>query len=190
MTTLCHFGDGAAHVVAQIIKPKLIVGGVGDVTGIGLTLFRIGLARIHNARGHAEGGKDLAHPFAVAFGEVIVDRDNVNTVSGQRIQIGRKRRDEGFAFARLHLGDIALVQKISADQLHIEPAQSKCALGGLATVGEGFRQQVVQRLATDGAAAQLRSFRDNSRVVQCLELRFQFIDLVDDRADGFYLAVV
>jgi hypothetical protein len=42
-----------------------------------------------NADAHPEQPVDLAHPLGVALGQVIVDRDDVDTVAGQRIQIGR-----------------------------------------------------------------------------------------------------
>ena len=33
---------------------------------------------------------DLAHPFGVATGEIIVDGDDVHAVAGERVEIDRK----------------------------------------------------------------------------------------------------
>ena len=57
---------------------------------------------------------DRAHPSAVAFGQVIVDRDDVHAAARQRIKIHGRRRHEGLAFSRLHLGDLSLMKDDAA----------------------------------------------------------------------------
>ncbi len=67
---------------------------------------------------------NLAHPFGVARGEVIVDRNDMNAAAGEAVEIGRQGRDERFTFTRSHLGDAALVQGDAADHLHVEMAHA------------------------------------------------------------------
>ena len=71
---------------------------------------------------HAQGLVDAAHPFGVAFGEVIVDGDDVDALAREGIQIDRQGSDQRLAFAGLHLGDRALVQDHAADELDVEMA--------------------------------------------------------------------
>ena len=52
-----------------------------------------------------------AHPLGVAGGQVVVDRDHVDALAGQRVQVHRQGRDEGLALAGLHLGDPPEVQR-------------------------------------------------------------------------------
>ena len=104
---------------------------------------------------HPEEAVDLAHPFGVAAGEVVVHRDDVDAVAGERVEIDRQGGDEGLALAGLHLGDLALVQHHPADQLHVEMAQPERAARGLAHHGEGFGQELVERRIGGQALAEL-----------------------------------
>ena len=90
---------------------------------------------------------DLAHPVGVAAGEVVVHRDDVHALAGERVEIDRQRRDERLAFAGLHLGDAALVQHHAADELDVEMALAERALGRLAHGREGLDQDIVELLA-------------------------------------------
>src|SRR3989338_2106504 len=63
---------------------------------------------------------NLAHPDRVAAREVIVDRDDVYAFTREAIQICGERRDQGLAFARAHLRDIAAVKYHAPDKLDIE----------------------------------------------------------------------
>ena len=67
--------------------------------------------------------------------------------AGQRVQVGRQRRHQRLALAGAHLGDLAVVQHHAADQLHVEMAHAERALARFAHHREGFRQQLVERLA-------------------------------------------
>ena len=90
---------------------------------------------------------DLAHPVGVALGEIVVDGDDVDALAGEGVEIDGQRGDEGLAFARLHLGDLAFVQNHAADELHVEMALTEGALGSLAHRGEGGDEQIVDRSA-------------------------------------------
>ena len=92
---LVHDGEGMAalhhlrlvdrHVVAQIVKAHLVVRAVGDIGGIGLAALRVRKSVDDQAYGQAEVAIDLAHPLAVALGEVVVDRDDVHALAGDGV---------------------------------------------------------------------------------------------------------
>ena len=96
---------------------------------------------------HAEEFVDLPHPIGVAPGQIVVHRDDMHALAGERVEIDRQRGDQRLAFAGLHFGDLALVQDHAADQLHVEMALAERAPAGLAHDRERFRQQIVQRFA-------------------------------------------
>ena len=138
MVTLRDLVQLGLHVVAQIVETKLVVRRVCDVAGISLALFGLGLLRVDDTSGHAQGCEHLAHPRSVAAGQIIVDRHNVNTAPDQRVQIGREGRDKRLTFTRFHLCNVTLVQEHPAHQLHIMGPQTQSAARGLAAVGKCF----------------------------------------------------
>ena len=123
---------------------------------------------------------DRAHPVGVALGQVVVDRDDVHALAGQRIEVGGQRRDQRLALAGAHLGDLALVQHHAADQLHVEVAQAERAARGLAHHGKGLGQQVVERLAGGEPLAELDGLGRELGVGQGLQGRLERVDLADE----------
>ena len=132
-----------------------------------------------HADGEAEEIVDLAHPFGVAAGEVVVDGDDVDALAGQRVEIDRKGRDQRLAFAGLHLGDVALMQHHAADQLNVEMPLAERTLGRLAHGGEGGNQEIVERLAGGEFRAELGGAGFQRLVRQRGDLGLQRIDGVD-----------
>ena len=100
---------------------------------------------VNDADAQAEELVKPAHPFRVAFGQVVVDGDDVDAFAFERIQICRQRRDQRFSFTGLHFGDPALVQNDAADELHVEVPHVQDAFAGFAHDGESFRQNVLER---------------------------------------------
>ena len=97
------------HIVAQIVKAELVVRDIGDVAGIGL-LSRLRIHGVHNhADREAEEAVNASHPLRVTRREVVVDRDNQDTLARQCIEVSRRSRDQGLTFTGLHLRNAALV---------------------------------------------------------------------------------
>jgi hypothetical protein len=78
----------------------------------------------------------------------------MHALARQRVEVGRQRGHQRFAFAGLHLGDVALVQEYAAFQLHVEGAQAQGPACRLAAIGKGLWQQGIQALAAKGAFGQ------------------------------------
>ena len=138
-------GDLRGHVVAQVVEAELVVGAVGDVGLVGGLLLGVVHLRHDDAHGEAQEAVDPPHPFRVAAGEVVVHRDDVHALAGERVEVGRQRGDERLALAGAHLGDLALVQRQAADELHVEVAHAEHALRGLADDREGLGQDLFER---------------------------------------------
>ncbi len=108
------------HVVAQVVKAKLVIGAVGNVAGIGLLLrVVIELGEV-NTGSQAKGGIKPSHPLGITGGQVIVHGHHVNTLTFKCIQISRKGCHQGLALAGAHLGDLALVQNHATQKLDIK----------------------------------------------------------------------
>ena len=140
-------------------------------------LLVVVLAVHDHADGHAEELVDLAHPVGVAAGQVVVHRDDVHALAGERVEVDGQGGDQGLALAGLHLGDLAVVQHHAADQLHVEMPLAERAPGGLAHHGEGLGQQVVQRGAAGQPLAELGGLRPQRLVRQRLHGRLEGVDL-------------
>ena len=111
---LVNLGQLGLHVVAQIVKTQFVVRGIGHIRTVRFGFLVFGLLREDHTACHTKLRVDLAHPFAITLGEIVVHRNDMNTSTRERIQIGRKGRDKGFTFAGFHFRDIALVQENAA----------------------------------------------------------------------------
>ena len=107
------------HVVAQVVEAELVVRPVGDVAAVRLPPRLVVDVVLDDANGQPEIAQDLADPLRVAPGQVVVDRDQVAALAGERVQVERQDGDQGLSLAGRHLGDLALVQHDPADQLHV-----------------------------------------------------------------------
>ena len=109
------------HVVAQVVEPELGVGAVGDVGGVRRPLGRgVGDVGADPAHGQSQPAVEPAHPLGVAGGQVVVDRDHVDALAGEGVEVDGQGRDEGLALAGLHLGDPPEVQRHAAHELDVE----------------------------------------------------------------------
>ena len=89
----------------------------------------------------AEELVEPAHPLGVASGQVVVDRDDVDALACEGVQVGRQGGDQRLAFTGLHFGDLAAMQDHAADQLHVEMAHVEDAPAGFADDREGLGQK-------------------------------------------------
>ena len=177
----CVAPSGHAHVVAQVVEAEFVVGAVGDVGGIGFLAF--GRIHLRLDRPHSQSQADVErpHPFHVAAGEVIVDRDDVHPFALEGIEIGRESGDERFAFAGDHFGDGSRMEHHPADQLHVVVPHPEIAFPRLAADGEGLNQQVVERLPGSQPAPEFSRLAPELSIGHRLVARFERIDRFDLR---------
>ena len=142
--------------------------------------------REDDAHVEAEETVDPAHVLGVALGQVVVDRDQVHAVAGQRVQVGGEHRGEGLALTGLHLRDVAQVQRGAAHQLDGEVALADRADRGLAGRRERLGQQLVQGLAVGVPRLELVGLRPQLGVGQRLHPRLERVDVRGDPAQPFH----
>ncbi len=142
------------------------------------------------ADGEPEEAVDLAHPFGVAPGQVVVDCDDVHALGAERVEIDGERGDQRLAFAGLHLGDHPAMQHDAAHQLDVEMPLAQRALGGLPHRGEGVDQDVVEGLAGGQPAAQPLGALAQLVVAQGFEAGLERVDRRDDGVEALDVAIV
>ena len=109
-----------SHVVAEVVETELVVGTEGDVAVIcALALVAVGLMLVDTVHGQAMEHVERSHPLGVTLGQVVVDGNYVDSLAGEGVEEDRERSDEGLALAGGHLGDLALMQDGTADELHV-----------------------------------------------------------------------
>ena len=119
---------------------------------------------------------ELAHPLAVAACEVVIDRDDVDPLALQRVQIDRRRRDEGLAFTRTHLCNPPLVETDAADHLHVKMPHTEHAARGLAHDGKRLWQDLLHRHAL---CELLAKFARVTREFVIREVHHRWLERVD-----------
>ena len=187
---LHHARQVELHVVTQVVEAELVVGAVGDVAGVrGLALLVVEVVLDH-ADGEPDEAVDAAHPLRIAAGQVVVDRDDVDALAAERVEIGGQRGHEGLTLAGLHLANLALVQHHAADQLHVVVPHVQHPLAGLAHEGKRLRQQIVERLALLGAGAIGGRGGAQAVVRQRAHGGFEFTDAHHKRQEPLEVAVV
>ena len=73
------------HVVAQVVEAHLVVRAVGDVAVVSGAALVVVEAVDDQAHGQAHEAVHLAHPLAVAAGQIVVDGNDVHALAGQRV---------------------------------------------------------------------------------------------------------
>ena len=156
MMAALHAGVGARdHVVAQVVEAEFGVGAVGDIGLVGELLGLGAHAVLDKTHAHAQKLIHLPHPLAVAARQVVVDGDDVHVLPAKGVEIAGKRGHERLALARAHLGDLAVVERHAADELHIEVTHAQRSNRRLAHRRERLGQHVCRGGACLHATAQL-----------------------------------
>ena len=178
------------HVVPKIVEAEFVVRAVGDVRVVSLTLERGIHLRLYATDGKSQKAENLAHPFFVAAGEIVVDRHDVNAVSGKRVEIGRQSFGEGFAFTGFHFGDTSLMQNDAAHHLNVVRPQAQNSRAGLSDRRKSLGQYVVKRFAFRKKFFELVGFGFKLLVGFLLVFLLQGLHAVGDFIDFFQIAVV
>jgi hypothetical protein len=168
------------HVVAQVVETELVVGAVGDVGGVLLAALLRGHLGEDDADLQAEEAVHPAHPLGVALGQVVVDRDDVHALAGQRVEVGGQGGHQGLALTGAHLGDVPAVQRGTAHDLDVEMPLAQGPLGRLTDGCEGLGKHVVEGFSVGQALTELGGHRPQFLVAQRSEVFLDRIDLVSD----------
>ena len=70
----------------------------------------------------------LSHPLAVASGKIVVDGNDMHSVSRKSVEVCRQNGDQRFALARFHFRDATLMKHDAADKLNTERIHPQNAL--------------------------------------------------------------
>ena len=79
------------HVVTQVVETELGVGAVCDIGIVSAALLIERHAILQQTDLELEEAVDMAHPLGVALGEIVVDGDDMDALTGECVQIAGKR---------------------------------------------------------------------------------------------------
>ena len=178
------------HVVAQVVEAQLIVGGVGDVAGIGIPPLLVVQAVLHHTHAETQPGVEASHPLRIAAGQVVVHGDQVGTLARQGVQVQGQRGREGLALTGAHLRHPALVQGHATHQLHIEVAHLQDTAAAFPGHGEGLGQDVVDGGPSGQLGAQVGSLGLQGLVAEGLHLGLKSVDGADLGPQPLQLPIV
>ncbi len=143
------------HVITEIIETKLIICHIGDITVVGcLTLFG-GHGVQYDADAETEELMNPAHPLRITLCEVVIDRNDMDALALQCIQVCRTGRYEGLTLTGSHLCDTPLVKNDTTDQLYREVLHLIDTPCGFTYRRIRLRENAVQALALCDALLEL-----------------------------------
>ena len=175
------------HIVAQIVKAHFVIRAVGYICGIGCLALFVCESVDYKSDRQTEIIIKLAHPFAVTLCEVVIDGDDMNTLSGKCVEVGGKRCHLRFAFAGLHFGDTTLVNYYTADELDAVMACAENAVGCFTYQRERIGEYVVKRFAVCQALLEYGSLRLHFIIAHRGILACKRFYFIDNRRQFLYL---
>ncbi len=108
------------HIVSKVVETELVVCSESNVCKICfLPGLGIRLVLVYAVYAQSVELIKRSHPLGVSLCQIVVNRNHVHTESGKCVQEHWKGRNQGLSFTSCHLGDLALVQNDTSDQLHI-----------------------------------------------------------------------
>ena len=126
------------HIVAQVVEAEFIVGTVGDVGAISVLAVELFHIADNYAHRQTEEIIQRLHGGGITGGQIVVHGNHVYTFAGQSVQVNRQCSHQSFTFTSAHLGDFAVMQHHTADQLHVEMAHTQNATRSFAANGKRF----------------------------------------------------
>ena len=132
------------HIITQVIEAELGVCAICYIAVICGTLLIVAHTRKHYAYSLSEEAEHLAHFLRLELSEVIVDGNDMNALSVERICICSQAGNECFTFTCLHFGDTSLMQDDSAYYLDRERLFTQNSPCSLTADGKSIGQHIVK----------------------------------------------
>ena len=121
---------------------------------------------------------DRPHPLGVPGRQVVIDRDQVNALASQGVEVGGHGRDQGLSLSGLHLGDSSLMESSRPDHLHVVGPLAQHPPGDFPHNRERFRSQVVEAFAARDSLSKVPGAGGKLGVGEPLGVTLQRVDPV------------
>ena len=167
--------------VTQVVEAGFLRGDVGDIRRVGGAPRGGHHPLLHGADADPEPAIDRGHPLGIAAREIVVERQDVHAVTGERVERRGHHRRERLAFAGEHLDHLPVVQGERREELHVERALPEGAASGLAGEREEGHAQGVPWLACARAGADRVATLEQRLVAQRLGCALELADSRDHR---------
>ncbi len=130
---------------------------------------------------------DLPHPLTVTLCEIFVDRDDVNALAFQGIEVDSHDGCQGLSFTCLHFSDIASVKHICTFQLAEERELTDHTLRRFSGDRKSFRLNVIERLTIlksfpefDGLVLKLFIAQRSHLIFELIDCRNSLFNFIQD----------
>ena len=135
------------HIVTQIIESEFVVGAICNITRISFPTLVVCQTVENTSNCQTEETQNLSHFIGLCFCQVVIDRYNVNALSGQRIQISCNTCNQSFTFTGLHFGNTPLMQDNCTNDLYRERFFSKDTVSRFTNRRQSLRFHAFQSFA-------------------------------------------
>ena len=136
-------GHRACNVVLEP-EESMKIGNICPVCGF--SCF-IGNTVNNTANRKTQESINFPHPFCVTFCQIIVDRDNMDALAFQCVQIGWQCSNQSFTFTCFHFSNTPLMENDTTDNLHLEVFHADTSPRCFSADRKCLYHNIVQRLA-------------------------------------------
>ena len=154
------------HIVPQIVEAELVVRAIGYVGTISLLPLLVVEIMKYYPRAQAEEFVNGSHPLGITASKIVINRDHMHPAAGECIEVDRHGSSQGLAFPGFHLGDLALVEHDTANELDVKRSHPQGAHRGFPNHGECLRQKLIQRSSLVQALAKACRGASQFRITQ------------------------
>ena len=132
------------HIVTQIVEAHFVICTESDIGVIGFFSFLVCFFVDNQTDFKAHKSVKFAHPFGVTLCKVVVDRNNVNSVTRKRVKVGGKCSHKGFTFTGFHFRNTSLMENDTAENLYGIVLHTENTPGCLAAGGKSLGKNIVK----------------------------------------------
>ena len=94
------------HIVAKVIESEFIICSVGNVGRIVYPALLIFNTMDDDSHGQSQKSVQFAHPLRIAFCQIIIDCNDMDTFAGNGIEVGGQGGNQRFTLTGLHFGNL------------------------------------------------------------------------------------
>ena len=131
----------------------------------------------------------LSHPLGITLRQVVIDCNDIDTFSLQRVQICGESGYKCLTFTGFHLGNTTLMQDNTSDNLYSVVPHSECSVCSFPYDRVSLRQDIVQSLSLCKALFKLSGLASELFIRKSFHLRLHRLDPVNDRVDPLQLVL-
>ena len=175
------------HIVTQIVKTEFVVRTVSYICIVRNSLIVVFHTRNDKSGAESHKGVNSAHFVPSAFCKIVVDRDDMNSLPCECVEVCRKSGDKRLSFTGFHLGNSSLMKDDTAYQLNMEWAFAEHSVICLSHRRKGIGKYIIECLTRSKTFFEPRCYCLKFRIAHCGIFVSQFLNFACNFLDFLYL---